>query len=105
MKNVVMRQYQGLTWINSDADEVFGEVEGIGEIIDDEDLILLWGKGFDMDDYIFLESELSNWKKTHKCDNQAEITLLKEICIKVLEIRKAREQKNSVGIYKKNYKI
>lgn len=97
MKNVVMRQYQGLTWINSDADEVFGEVEGIDEIIDDEDLILFWGKGFDIDDYIFLESELSNWKKTHKCDNQAEITLLKEICIKVLEIRKAREQRNSVG--------
>lgn len=96
MKNVVMRQYQGLTWINSDADEVFGDIEGINEIVDD-DLILFWGRGFDIDDYIFLESELSNWKKTHKCDNQAEVTLLKEICIKVLEIRKAREQKNSVG--------
>lgn len=58
----------------------------------DEDLLLFWGKGFNIDDLIFLELELSNWKKTHKCDNQAEITLLKEICIKILEIRQAREE-------------
>jgi hypothetical protein len=64
----------------------------------DEDFLLFWGKGFDdIDDYIFLETELSNWKKTHKCDNQAELTLLREICIKILEIRKARENKDSVG--------
>jgi hypothetical protein len=63
----------------------------------DEDLLLFWGKGFSFDDIIFLESELSNWKQTHKCDNQAELTLLKEICIKILEIRKARESKDNTG--------
>lgn len=64
----------------------------------DDDLILFWGKGFDsIDDYIFLETELGNWKQTHKCDNQAEITLLREICIKILEIRKAREIKDSTS--------
>jgi len=64
----------------------------------DENLLLFWGKSFDdIDDYIFLESELLNWKKTHKCDNQAEITLLREICIKILEIRKARDKKDNVG--------
>jgi hypothetical protein len=56
----------------------------------DEDLEIFWGKGFAIDDLIFLESELTNWKKTHKCDNQAEITLLKEICIKILIIRNKR---------------
>ena len=56
----------------------------------DEDLQTFWGKGFSLDDLIFLESELSNWKQTHKCDNQAEITLLKEICIKILIIRNKR---------------
>jgi hypothetical protein len=69
----------------------------VNEEIDD-DLLLFWGKSFDeIDDYIFLESELSNWKKTHKCDNQAEITLLREICIKILEIRKARDKKENVS--------
>jgi hypothetical protein len=63
----------------------------------DEDLTMFWGVGFVLDDYMFLENELSNWKKTHKCDNQAEVTLLKEICIKILDIRKARENKESTG--------
>lgn len=76
------------------------------EIIDDEeenfesieDAKIFWGDGFDEPyDYNFLGIELANWKKTHKCDNQAEITLLREICIKILEIRKLRELKQSVS--------
>jgi hypothetical protein len=74
--------------------------EGYEEDID-EDLILFWGRGFNLDDIIFLESELSSWKQTHRCDNQAEITLLKEICIKILDIRKAREKKENVGLLQK----
>lgn len=64
----------------------------------DEDLILFWGRGFEsIDDYIFLEKELSNWKQTHKCDNQAEITLLREICIKILQIRNRRAVNENVS--------
>lgn len=63
----------------------------------DEEVQLFWGFGFDKNDYLFLEHELSEWKKTHKCDNQAEITLLKEICIKILEIRKGRMRGESVS--------
>ena len=69
----------------------------VEENIDDE-LVLFWGRGFDsIDDYIFLETELSNWKKTHKCDNQAEVTLLKEICIKILIIRNKRAEGETVS--------
>jgi len=67
----------------------------------EDDLILFWGRGFDLDDIIFLETELSSWKQTHKCDNQAELTLLKEICIKILDIRKSREKKENVGTLQK----
>ena len=63
----------------------------------DDDLVLFWGRGFSLDDYIFLELELSNWKQTHKCDNQAEITLLKEICIKILTIRNKRAENENVS--------
>lgn len=63
----------------------------------DEDLIMFWGKGFDIEDYAFLELELSNWKQTHKCDNQAEITLLREICIKILEIRNKRANNDNIS--------
>lgn len=67
--------------------------------IDDIDLEtqIFWGFGFDAKDYMFLETEITNWKQTHKCDNQAEVTLLKEICIKILEIRRLREVKKSVA--------
>jgi hypothetical protein len=74
---------------NTISEEISGDFE--------EDLVLFWGKGFDIDDYNFLESELTRWKQTHKCDNQAEITLLREICIKILAIRKRRENNESAS--------
>ena len=55
-----------------------------------------WGKGLSIEDYEYLEEQLSEWKQTHKSDTKAEITLLKEICFRQLEIRKSREQNNSV---------
>jgi hypothetical protein len=57
----------------------------------DEELKIFWGYGLDTKDYLFLETELAGWKQTHKCDNRAELILLKEICMKILEIRKQRE--------------
>jgi len=63
----------------------------------DEDLVLFWGKGFNIEDYIFLEIELSNWQKTHKCDNHAELILLKEICMKQLIIRNNRAENKDVS--------
>ena len=63
----------------------------------DDDLVLFWGRGFSLNDVIFLETELSNWKQTHKCDNQAELTLLREICIKILTIRNRRAGKENVS--------
>ncbi len=63
----------------------------------DEELIQFWGMGFSLDEYEFLEAELANWKQTHKCDNQAEITLLKEICIKILTIRNKRALEENVS--------
>jgi len=56
------------------------------------DLKQYWGENLNFDDYVFLEKEMSEWKKTHKCDTKAEETLLKEICHKQLEIRKKREE-------------
>jgi len=81
--------------------DVLNDIEDIVDEDIDDDLLLFWGRGFDIDDIIFLEAELSAWKQTHKCDNQAEITLLREICIKILDIRKAREKKDNVGILQK----
>lgn len=65
------------------------------------DLKRFWGSGFEDEDYIFLEEELARWKGTHKSDTQSEITLLREICITILETRIARSNGNSTKDLKK----
>ncbi len=101
--NSIGRKYgRGCTFDDSDSledvvclSESAKEREIELDIISEKDITpeieIFWGFGFDKKDYVFLELELSNWKQTHKCDNQAELTLLKEICIKVLSIRRRRE--------------
>lgn len=74
-----------------------GGKSGIKDNEVDLETQIFWGFGFDFKDYMFLETEIAKWKQTHKCDNQAELTLLKEICIKILEIRMLREERKNVS--------
>ena len=92
-------EYGEYMTINGDSERYMVKIEDTDYSEEgDVDVKIFWGNGFDEPyDYDFLEIELENWKKTHKCDNHAEVTLLKEICIKILEIRKLREQKKSVS--------
>jgi hypothetical protein len=60
----------------------------------DPELLLFWGDTFNLSEITYLEYELGRWKETHKCDNNAELVLIKEICIKQLEIRKGRDDGN-----------
>ena len=67
----------------------------------ERDVVDYWGKGYETDDYNWLEKNLGDWKKTHKCDTKAEETLLKEIVFKQFEIEKARqEQKSTANLVK-----
>ena len=63
---------------------------------DSEELKIFWGDSLEYEDYVFLEKEFAEWKKTHKCDTKAEEMLLKEICHKSLEIRKKRKESRGV---------
>jgi len=49
-----------------------------------------------MDDYVFLESAYGKWLKTTTCDNYGIEILLRELCHKENEIRKARENNSPV---------
>lgn len=62
------------------------------------DAIAFWGDGLSLEDYTFLEREFADWKKTHKSDTKAEITLLKEICFVQLDIRKKRTVNGTTGV-------
>jgi len=67
-------------------------------IPDEEYYISIWGEGanFNSDDYLFLEKEFAKWKKTTECNTQGEELLVKELCYKQNEIRKARREGKSV---------
>lgn len=65
-------------------------VEKEGEVISDE-LKNFWGDSFDYKDIQFLEREYANAKTTHRADTFAEVTLLKEVIYKMLEIKHSRE--------------
>ncbi len=62
------------------------------EIISDEyaDLVQFWGTD-KKSDIIFLEREYGNFKETHKADTYAEITLLKNVCYKLLDMENDRK--------------
>lgn len=62
-----------------------------GEEGENINLKKFWGDGLTYDDYEFLENKFSQWKRTHKADTMAEVTLLQEICFKQLEIDRKRK--------------
>lgn len=86
--------------MNSQSDLRFVEppkpLSGTYDGDDAEELAQFWGSGFEAEDYIYLETELDDWKKTHKSDTKAEVTLLKELCHISLAIKKQRLQEGSV---------
>jgi len=49
-----------------------------------------WGKDVTREDIEFLEGQYANFKGTHKADTYAEITLLKQVCFTLLDIKNAR---------------
>lgn len=57
-----------------------------------EDVITFWGKDLTRSDIEFLETQYANFRQTHKADSYAEITLLKQVCYTLLDIKQARAQ-------------
>ena len=56
-----------------------------------ESVTEFWGKGtYTTEDYRFLEKEMADWKASYSCQNKAEEFFLKQICIKALDLEKAR---------------
>ena len=70
------------------------------EVLDDEEdieyLRSVWGENLELEDYRFLENAYSKWTRTTEVDNYGVEILLREICHKENEIRKARKENKSV---------
>jgi hypothetical protein len=93
-----------LTFIEPSSDEV-KKILDI-QMEEKEYFVESWGQGMTPDDYSFLEKEFAKWKRTTKCDTQAEEVLVRELCHKQNEIRKARIEAKSVdGLVKSMQEI
>ncbi len=57
-----------------------------------QDVLTFWGKDIPKEDIGFLEQQYTNFKQTHKAETYSEITLLKEVCFTLLDIKQARAQ-------------
>lgn len=75
----------------------------VKEVIDDayakkmNSLERKWGRGFTEDEYAYLESEYQGWAKTKDVENKSVDTLIREVCIQQLVIRKIREEGGEVS--------
>ncbi len=85
----ISHSYDTLSYDNSDN---FGEEEKKDLCVyDDEILIARWGLSYSQNDLIWLENTYTEWCKNNEVDKLAVQKLVQMICIKELEIRKARE--------------
>lgn len=100
-----LHQYKNLTFNDSeftgDAIKFTPKVKVIDEENNDldydiEELEKKWGKGFTLDDYIFLENEYKELINHYECDTYAMEILFQEIAHLRLTIKKARESNKSV---------
>ena len=62
-----------------------------------QDVIEFWGRGLSRGDMEFLETQYTNFKQTHRADTYAEIVLLKEVCMTMLDIKKMRENQDDIS--------
>lgn len=94
-----LQQHSKLRYKDSDFGSEFKQTtqafpdESLG--VSEEDLRQLrhmWGKGFELEDYLYLESEYETFLNSYECDSYAQEMLFQEISHKKLEIRKLHEE-------------
>ena len=84
---LVALNYKDLTWESSD--DV--DNQNINPFEDDMDLYEKWGN-YSLEDLGWLEKNYHEWVTNHDCDKLSTRKLIMMICIKELEIRRAREK-------------
>lgn len=83
--------YQPVESITINNSNILSDIQNII----DEDLAKFWGEKYTQEELEFLEYELSDWKRSYSCSNKGEELILKELCYKSLELRKARIENRS----------
>lgn len=103
MKNLSMPQYKNHTWDDSDFDSFKSsrsiEVNDKESELNNKEVVYLktfWGKGYDTEDLIWLQSEYEDWINRYECDSKGMETLIQEICKQQLDINIRRSNGEKV---------
>ena len=88
-KNLYLN-HKNQSWVEGDIQENDkARTNTVG--IDDEELIARWGEGWTISEMQWLERDYVEWTENHDCDKLSTQKLIQMICVKELEIRKARQ--------------
>ena len=102
MKNVHLN-YKDKHWNDGDIlDKKLIYDEKDEDKLDDVDLINRWGFGFTEEELQWLENDYCQWTTHHDCQKLSIQRLVQMICIKELEIRKARQNGKSTDKLEKS---
>jgi len=69
--------------------------EFLDEKLVNEDVVKFWGEGYTPEDYSELQEHYFEFKRDYKVEVKGEVLLVKEICYKILDLKKARVSGNS----------
>ena len=94
MKNLAMHQYKDLNWSHSDSNNI----KIVEESTDDYEFtkqdianaMAFFGKGFAVEDYIWLNNEYQDFLNRYECDSKGMEMLIKQIVLQELDIEKRR---------------
>jgi hypothetical protein len=109
MRRLAMKQNRQLTWDDSTHSRNISrsnEVElNFDAAIKDEfditqedanEMMKFWGKGFEMEDYMWLQVEYEDFTNRYECDSKGMEMLIKQICLTELDIEYRRTKKEKV---------
>ena len=87
-------QYKTLTWADSEFEDGYTSEDDEVKISQKmlKEAKKRWGKGYNNEDLLFLETEYQDWAKRYPVENKAQELLFRRICFKQLNIDKAERE-------------
>ena len=86
-----LKQYRGLTFADSEFTSVDEEtLELTSNRKPRKEIVKLFGSGFTVDDYLYLQDQYDSWCARTQVDSKSQQTYIVRICFKLLDIYKAQ---------------
>jgi hypothetical protein len=67
------------------------------------EILMFWGAGYALDDYVFLDNKYNQWVSRHECKTKAQESIFQKICLIELQINKATQNGDKVDSLIKSF--